>query len=115
MMPRRPKRPTVEKLREWLRYEDGRLIWQERPRSDFATELTWATWNERHVGTEAGYAGKGPRPTRRIASGHNGMAFQRPAAVWALHHGAWPKRVWHRSQDSLDDRIENLRITRWET
>jgi len=72
----------------------GALVWREGrgPRA--------------HAGQIAGHL-------RRDESAHvitlNGRKTTRARAVWAWHHGRWPKGcLWHKNRTATDDRIENL-------
>lgn len=39
----------------------------------------------------------------------SGRKYLTHRVVWFLHHGTWPDYIDHINQDSLDNRIENLR------
>lgn len=41
----------------------------------------------------------------------HGIAFRRSYLVWLFHKGEWPSsQLDHRNRDSLDDKIENIRL-----
>ncbi len=89
---------TKEEIRKKLRYENGKLYW------------TVSNLN-RKIGDEAGsmWTNKeDPRWRVRI----NNAVRPRSRLVWILHNGSIPDGmvVDHINRDSLDDRIENLRI-----
>jgi hypothetical protein len=98
---------TAERLRQLLDYdpESGAFTWRERPRSDFATENSWAVWNSKHAGTIAG----GRRPNGYWYIRVAGKMRKASRLAWAYVNGAWPDRIDHISGDSTDDRIANLR------
>lgn len=103
-------RPTMECLRQALRYEAGRLYWLSRPREHFVNRGAWSSWNTRNSGTEAGCIRRsrcGPRCAVMVC----GVRLYRYQVVWALHHGEYPSLgIDHIDRDSLNDCIENLRL-----
>lgn len=103
------ERPSSEFLRECVRYDNGRLFWLERPRSHFQTDAIWKTWNTAHAGTEAGAKNKVKNKYRWkvVITPYEMRRYQ---IIWAMHYGEWPSQVDHINRDSLDDRIENLRL-----
>lgn len=103
--------PSLEFLRQFLRYEDGRLFWLARPLGCFKDEQEWNIWNARYAGEEVGSERINKRTDRRIWQVRlNGKIFGRHRIVWALHHGDWPPLIDHKNRNPLDDRIENLRV-----
>lgn len=94
--------PSVEYLRECLRYEPetGKLYWL--PRSGVP-----ASWNTKYAGKEAFTA---------IAQGYrrgllNYKGYKAHRVAWALYYGQWPEgEIDHINHDRLDNRIENLRV-----
>jgi hypothetical protein len=102
--------PSIERIQQCFRYEDGRLFWLVRPRSHFAHDQAWKCWNTKHAGSEAGgsHKFKGKRGARYVVS-INGVDIFRHLIVWALHHGEWKFGLDHEDRDSSNDRIENLR------
>lgn len=89
------------------RSEDGRavLIWNPRPRSDFAGQNAWAVWNSRYAGNVAGWLATNGYRYVRFA----GKCRKVSRLVWLLRFGTMPNRIDHISGDTKDDRIENLR------
>lgn len=105
------KYPPVEIVRQSLRYEDGRLFWLERPRSHFASVGSWHSFNSKHSGKEAGRSHLSRGGYFKWIVRCSGIEIGRSGIVWALHHGAWPVcELDHKDRDSLNDRIENLRL-----
>jgi hypothetical protein len=98
--------PSIEYVRQALRYEDGKLFWKQRPREHFATEGTWKSWNTRYAGTEAGVARKKDGRCK-IAVCDKGIL--RHVIVWAICKGEWRLGIDHENRIPTDDRIENLR------
>jgi len=92
--PKKPL-PTVERLRELLRYEPetGKFFW-----------LVDRTQNVK-AGSEAGsICGK------YVQVGVDNVSIYAHRAAWALHHGAWPANdVDHINGAGRDNRITNLR------
>ena len=97
----RRKTLSQELVRELFTYEDGKLFWHKPGRA-----IT--------VGSNAGF--------KRFIHVNNefrwvikykGKEYKRSVLVWIYHHGDVPvdRLVDHRkSTDTLDDRIENLRL-----
>jgi hypothetical protein len=106
------KYPPVAIVRQSFRYEDGRLFWLVRPRSHFRNDRTWKAMNSQFAGREAGFDVFLERQNCwqwRVTL--FGRMILRHLIVWALHHGEWPTTdLDHKNRDSLDDRIENLRL-----
>ena len=92
------KRPTIERLRDVLRYEDGRLYWIKKP-SPMA--------NRAVVGEEAGRTRTNKYDDIQIDS----YRMKAHHIVWALHYGEYPSNfIDHINGDKTDNRIENLRL-----
>lgn len=96
------KHPTQEELREMFTYDPhtGRLVWKKIAYKSTAK-----------VGEVAGSIIRCPAGSRwRI-----GMArtiFFNARLVWIYHYGDIPQdmQIDHKNQNTLDDRIENLRL-----
>ncbi len=112
-MPRK-ECPSIEYLRQCLRYQDGKLYWLERPRDHFKTcRNPCQAWNKRWPGKEAGNickGGKGKRTDIRWQVGVNGKNYFRSTLVWAIVAGESGVELDHIDRDPLNDRIENLRV-----
>ena len=105
--------PSRELLHQLLRYdaETGDLIWLAQPREMFAARKHHLCWNTRYAGKVAGYA----RPCRNnVAYLHIGI---RGYSILKAHRLVWlhvrgdpvPDMIDHIDNDSLNNRIENLR------
>lgn len=82
--------------------DDGVLLWAIRPAKRIA------------IGTPAGRVNR-RRPCDRGRDLHvitfKGRTYTRGQLVFAWHYGVWPDRVLgHANGDTLDDRVENLRV-----
>ncbi len=100
--------PSVDYIKQALRYDDGRLFWLERPLEHFKCWRDQKAWNAKFAGKEAGCHDK---TTNRIVIGHNKMLMFRYHVVWAIHHGEWPtQNIDHENRNPLDDKIGNLRL-----
>jgi hypothetical protein len=93
------ERPSIDRLRELFRHEDGRLFW------------IW--FNRFHPDTfekEAGSPRIGRAGEFRWVVKIGGRAFKRAHIVFALTRGRWPElQIDHINGDPLDDRPINLR------
>lgn len=105
--------PTIEELRQLLRYEPetGRLYWREREAKWFPDGYRSAqgnanNWNAQYAGGEAGAVHKNGY---RYFSMPNGRRVLAHRAAYAIHHGEWPEVCDHIDGDPLNNRIENLR------
>lgn len=96
----RRKKPDPALVREYFDYADGRLYWRTQDHK-----------HARLIGMEAGNV----LDTGRLkywAVTFGGARIQRSHLVFAWHNGRWPLdhlQMDHINQDSMDDRIENLR------
>lgn len=92
------ERPTIERLRQVLRYEAGRLFWIKKP-SPMAHRAV--------VGEEAGRTRTNNYDDIQI----DGCRMKAHHIVWAIHHGNYPDDfIDHINGDKTDNRIENLRL-----
>lgn len=106
----RMNRPSVEYLRQCFTEKDGRLYWKRRPLGHFVDKRTWKIWNTRWAGQEAGALCVGKTDSRWCLT-TTWNPNRRSHIVWALHRGEYPSdQIDHRDHDSLNDRIENLRV-----
>ena len=107
--------PSIDYIRQCLRYEDGKLFWLRRPLEHFTTHRTWKSWNVKHSGKEAGGIGPGgggswkPYFTWRLRI--NGISYHRSNIVWLIHNGEWKSWIDHKDRNSLNDQIGNLRLS----
>jgi hypothetical protein len=105
--------PSIEFVRQCLRYEDGKLFWLARPRDHFPDQRSFSTWNARFAGKEAGCSFTCGRKGRRESRWQVRLyekPFLRSLVVWALHTGEWQLGIDHEDRNPLNDRIENLRL-----
>ena len=100
---------TQEEARQLFDYEDGKLIWKLRPKGDFRTVQAWADWNNRYPGKPAGSFG--PSGYAMIGVRINGVkrAILLHRAIWSWHYGPAENEIDHKDQDTLNNRIGNLR------
>lgn len=101
----------VDLLRQALEYRDGKLFWKVRPDSHFPRPAIAKMWNKRWAGKEAGtFRQTSWRYPEHIIR-FDDYGYRRADLVWAIIKGEWPTiTVDHENRDSLDDRIENLRL-----
>ena len=96
------KRKTLpqELVRELFTYEDGKLFWRKS-----GIGIT--------VGENAGYKRFYKKDNKfRWVISFKGKRYMRSVLVWIYHHGDVPvdRLVDHHKGNTLDDRIENLRL-----
>ena len=101
--------PSIELVRQALRYENGKLFWKERPVSHFKSEKACKRFNTYYPDTEA-CSLNFSRGECRYRTHLFGLNLYRQTIVWALHHGVWCIGLDHKNRNTLDDRISNLRI-----
>ena len=94
---RRNELPSVERLNELFRYEDGELYWK----------LSWAVKKKRaNIGDETGYV----TPKGYMCVRIDGVKYLTHRIIWKMIKGEEPpKYIDHINQNKLDNRIENLR------
>lgn len=103
--------PEVSVLRELFdfREDSGLLLWRERPRELFKSQMQFVRWNKYYAGSIAG---------RLTTSGYRsikifGEAYQAHRIVWKLLTGRDASEIDHINRDKLDNRPKNLReVTR---
>lgn len=110
--------PSVEYVRQCLRYEDGKLFWLIRPREHFSCDQAWKTWNKRYSLNEAGNLSNVGRkktnqynPRWSLVLDYN--RYYRCKIVWMLHGREIPKRpleIDHIDKCNTNDKIDNLRV-----
>lgn len=107
--------PSIDLVRQCLRYEDGKLYWLERSPSTFKDPSYAPRVNKRCSGKEAGcmseYTDKQGKLHRRWCIRIFDIKLYRYQIVWALFNNEWigKNSLDHIDRDSTDDRIENLR------
>ena len=108
------KYPSPEYLRQCFRYEDGKLFWLQRPREHFSSDAGYARWSGTFPSKEAGslqvVAGRNRTPYSRCIINMRGKILRRSSIVWAIHKDEIVIGLDHENRNSIDDRIENLRI-----
>jgi len=83
----------LDKLNEYLSYEDGRLIWIKKSSKNTV------------IGSTAGHT----RPSKYMTLKFDHKMYLLHRVVFFIHHGYFPKYVDHINGVRNDNRIENLR------
>ena len=106
---------THERVKELFDYdaEQGLLIWKERPVEDFKIKRAWKTWNTQFLGKAFGGIDtlnkNRATPSKRRRGCVNRKKVLHYRLVWLFHNKKIPKIIDHIDQNSLNDKIENLR------
>lgn len=108
---------TKELLHECFNYEDGKLIWKERPLSHFSNEGNRKRFNTPYAGKVAGYYNKRTDSKRddfgyykvRITLDKSQGMFKLHRLIFLYHHGYLPEIIDHIDGDTMNNKIENLR------
>jgi len=95
-------------LNNWVDYNDGVLVWKQRPISHFADNGAAATWNAIYPGKVAGSV----RSDGYRLLGFNNQRTLEHRVIWELFNGSIPDgmQVDHIDGDRSNNRIENLRV-----
>jgi hypothetical protein len=106
------KKPELSKelLEELLDYDPGtgKLVWKTRSVDLFPDERACKIWNTRYAGRLAGRVRTVKRAPNAILDIF-GVRYSAPRVVWALSHGAFPKKqLRHLDGDATNNRVENL-------
>jgi HNH endonuclease len=111
--------PSCEFLHECFVYDDGVLIWKDRPRSHFNSDSGWRQTKTKFSGKIAGCIdNRGGQGSPRIKIGLtlNGkmVLFYRYALIWIMFGNEIPEgfEVDHKDTNPANDRIENLRLAK---
>lgn len=92
---------------------EGRLFWNERPRSHFKSDHAQRAFNSRHAGNEAGRKPRGHYYRTVVVKDpdtQQTVYVNMHRLIWLLEHGeAPPPTIDHRNRITTDNRPKNLR------
>ena len=101
--------PSVQYLNECFQEKNGRLYWKVRPRSHFADNRGCSVWNSKFPGKLAGCIQADTKGVSRFVVNINGKLFKRYHIVFAIHTGRFVNNIDHEDNNTMNDRIGNLR------
>lgn len=98
---------SQEYLNECFDYDDGKIIWKERPLKHFTSGGPHKNFNKRYAGKEAF---TNVNKTTGYRQGMvDGAVILRHYVVFVMHKGYHPKRsIKHRDKNKTNDAISNL-------
>ena len=95
-------------------FENGELLWRERPISHFESERAKNVFNQKYAGKKAG--------SLNTRSGYSAIAITlnglkvsilKHRIIWAMNYGSWPgehMEIDHINRDRNDNSLSNLRL-----
>jgi hypothetical protein len=86
---------TQDELIELFEYRDGNLYWRKQPRPNYPIDIT-----EFAGCFHNGY----------LQVGVKGKRYKAHRLIFLIHHGFLPEHIDHIDRNSLNNKIENLRI-----
>lgn len=101
--------PPTQHLVVCLSYErsTGRLFWRARPRTHFATQRAYSTWNKRYAGTQAFTA---INPQGYFFGSIDNEKYLAHRVIWKLVTKKEPPPIVdHKDRNSKNNRFVNLR------
>lgn len=90
---------------EYFTYDDGQLIWKERPRSHFNSKAAWCSFNARFSGKPAGYN----HPDGYIRVRADGALYLSHRIIYEMFNGKFVGEIDHIDRNKSNNRIDNLR------
>lgn len=94
-------------------YSDGKLIWKQRPLSDFKSLRSCNATNSNFTGKQAGSVAESKNSkTKYLQLELNGKPYKCHRIIWEMHNGEVPENLMidHEDGNGLNNKIENLRI-----
>ena len=107
--------PDIETLQKLIRYEDGKLVWNEVSVEDqielgvAKRERSALTRNTKYANKEAGHLFKTSSGTEAIQVRILGKSYYAHRVVYKLLKNEEPELIDHINGNPTDNRIENLR------
>lgn len=95
---------TQEEAHRLFEYKDGVLLWRDRPRSDFNSDLAFKQWNPKHAGKKAGCWS-----SHHASVSINKKQYPLARIIFLMHYGYLPEIVDHADCNPMNNDISNLR------
>jgi hypothetical protein len=104
-----PTALSQQNLHDLFTYDNGNLVWKQRPKEDFSRNQAFLMWNGRYAGNIAGGLHKGiGYHVVRVKN----VRHLLHRLIWIFNNGEIPclYQIDHINGNKLDNTIENLRL-----
>lgn len=97
--------PSQTKLHDLFVYNEGQLIWRQRPQGMFSTVQSCNSWNAKYAGQLAGT----PDGRGYFKVGINKTIYKLHRIIYKMFHGTDPIEIDHIDGNKMNNNIDNLR------